>query len=86
MLSFGFKPPNHDELGYGPVRNTLCSQILQMLDETIENEVEGLDLYIDVFPTVNGVVQDFDDDVNYHGDNDAVQVVYAMKKKSNPEC
>lgn len=86
MLGAGFKAPTHDELAYRVLKTQLCWQFLNTLDTTIENEPEGLDVYIDIFATVSGVVQDFDPGVNFDGDTDAIQVIYAMKKKSDPEC
>ena len=71
---------------YGFALNQLCWQILNSPIDSIRNETEGLDVYIEIFPTVDGNVQDFDSGRNFNSNTEVIQIIYAIKKKSNPEC
>lgn len=86
MLSTAYQAPDGDPYDYGQVKDILCWQIFGSIDTTILNENEGLDVYINIFATVKGVVQDFTPNQHFDSDTDVVHIVYAIKRKSDPEC
>jgi len=76
---------------YQSVYRELCTNILASTDETLIGELEGLDVYLDVFAH-NGAAPPVPVDnaslsaTNSFANTQFLTVVYALKKKSSAAC
>ena len=80
-LDNGATPPDN----YETIYRELCTNILANTDERLIAELEGLDLYLDVFVHNGTAVQTPATNENF-ATGEQISIVYAFKKKSAAAC
>lgn len=82
----GYNPNSTSNVLYRTALSALCHNIL-IGDTSLRNETEGLDLYIDIIEVKNdGSVLELETNDKFHVVFDRPQIIFAFKKKSNPDC
>ena len=89
MLSLGIDLDNtaNAQDTYQKIYQELCTNIIANTDERLISELEGLDVYLDIFgeDNANAVIAS-PSSANAFAETDFINIVYALKKKSAVTC